>query len=153
MLLQLGIGALVVSLTIVVEAAFIGGAIRMLVRYGPWLGTPPYTRKSILALIGVTLWLLAALTVCVWIWAAAFVSVGVFDALEPAIYFSVVAFTTLGFGDITLPETWRLLSGISAANGLLLFGLSTAVLVEVLRGLRQAQDRRETGSERTGART
>ena len=153
MLLQLGIGALVVSLTIVVEAAFIGGAIRVLVRYGPWLGAPPYTRKSILALIGVTLWLLGALTVCVWIWAAAFVSVGVFDALEPALYFSVVAFTTLGFGDITLPETWRLLSGISAANGLLLFGLSTAVLVEVLRGLRQAQDRREAGSEQTSART
>jgi len=139
MFLQLGIGALVVSLTVVVEAAFIGGAIRALGRIGPWLSAPPLGGKTMLALVGVTLWLLAALSISVWIWAAAFISVGAFEATEPALYFAVVAFTTLGFGDITLPETWRLLSGISAANGLLLFGLSTAFLVEFLSRLRQAQ--------------
>ena len=62
---------------------------------------------------------------------------GAFETLERALYFSVVVFTTLGFGDITLPEPLRLLSGLSAANGLLLFGLSTAYLVEFLSGLRQ----------------
>lgn len=140
MFLQLSIGALVVSLTVVVEAAFIGVAIRTLVRIGPWFSTPPYAHKSILALIGVTLWLLAALSACIWIWAAMFMSLGVFKELEPALYFSITAFTTLGFGDIVLPEQWRLLSGISAANGLLFFGLSTAFLVEFLDKLRKAQN-------------
>ncbi|MEM9736953.1 MAG: ion channel, partial [Pseudomonadota bacterium] len=50
-----------------------------------------------------------------------------------ALYFSVVAFTTLGFGDVLLPQEWRLLAGLSAANGLLIFGVSTAFLVEVFR--------------------
>ncbi|NNG03695.1 MAG: two pore domain potassium channel family protein [Inquilinus sp.] len=139
MLLQLIVGSFAVTLTTVVEALFIGGAIQALERAGPWLAAAPHTRKTMLALLGVTLWLLAALSTCVWIWAALLMVVGAFEALEPALYFSVVAFTTLGFGDITLSQPWRLLSGISAANGLLLFGLSTAFLVEFLGRLRQAQ--------------
>ena len=39
-----------------------------------------------------------------------------FHALEPALYFSLVSFSTLGFGDIILDEKWRLLSGLTAAN-------------------------------------
>jgi len=85
------------------------------------------------------LWLMAAHSAGVWIWAATFLAIGAFDALDPALYFSVVAFTTLGFGDITLAAEWRLLSGMLAANGLLIFGLSTAFLVEFLSRLRQAQ--------------
>jgi len=137
MLFQLAIGSLVISLTVVVKAVFIGVAIRALSRAGPWLVTPLRTYKLILALVAVTLWLLAALSISVWIWAASLISLGAFNTLEHALYFSVVAFTTLGFGDITLPEPWRLLSGISAANGLLLFGLSTAYLVEFLSSLRE----------------
>jgi len=136
MFFQLVVGSLLISLTIAVEAIFIGAAIRVLTRIGPWLATPPHARKTILALIAITLWLLAALSISVWVWAAAFIGVGAFETLERALYFSVVVFTTLGFGDITLPEPWRLLSGLSAANGLLLFGLSTAFLVELLRSLR-----------------
>lgn len=41
---------------------------------------------------------------------------------------STVTFTTLGFGDITLDENWRLLSSFEAANGLLMFGWSTALI-------------------------
>ncbi len=85
------------------------------------------------------LWLMAALTAGVWIWAATFIAVGSFQTLELALYFSVTSFTTLGFGDITLTEQWRLLAGISAANGLLLFGLSTAFMFEIMMDLRRAQ--------------
>ncbi len=136
---QLVIGSIVVSLTILVEAVFIETAVRMLRRISPWLVAPPHAHKSTVALVGVALWLLAALSIGTWIWAVALMSVGVFETFEPALYFSVVSFTTLGFGDIVLPEPWRLLSGISAANGLFLFGLSTAFLVEFLSRLRQAQ--------------
>jgi membrane protein implicated in regulation of membrane protease activity len=92
-----------------------------------------------LALIAVTLWVLAAHSVGVWIWALTFIVLGAFETLEPAVYFSVVSFTTLGFGDITLPVQWRILSGMSAANGLILFGLSTAFLIEFVSRLRHAQ--------------
>ena len=60
-------------------------------------------------------------------------SLGAFDALEPAVYFALVSFTTAGFGDITLGPDWRLLSGLTAANGFLMFGWSTAYMVELMR--------------------
>ena len=53
--------------------------------------------------------------------------------------FSLVSFTTLGFGDILLDEPYRLLSGMMAADGLILFGLTTAFLIEFIRSLHVAQ--------------
>lgn len=52
---------------------------------------------------------------------------------EEAVYFSLVTFTTLGYGDITLGENWRLLSGAEAVNGILLAGWSTALLFTVVQ--------------------
>jgi len=140
MILQLFIGSLVISLTITTQAVFIGLAIAGLNRIGPWFVTPQRKYKTVVAMIGITLWLLAAHSIGVWMWALTYLMVDAFNALEPALYFSVVSFTTLGFGDITLPIQWRILSGLSAANGLILFGLSTAFLVEFLARLRQALD-------------
>ena len=144
MILQLIIGSLIISLTITVQAVFIGLAIGRLNRIGPWFISPQRNYKTIFATIAVTLWLLAGHSVGVWLWALSYLAVGAFDALEPALYFSVVSFTTLGFGDITLPVQWRILSGMSAANGLILFGLSTAFLIEFLTRLRRAQERHKS---------
>ena len=52
---------------------------------------------------------------------------------EEAVYFSLVTFTTLGYGDITLGENWRILSGAEAVNGILLAGWSTALLFTVVQ--------------------
>ncbi len=143
MILQLFIGSLVVSLTITVQATFIGLAIAGLNRIGSWFVAPQRNHKTVIATIAVTLWLLAGHSVGVWLWALTYLAVGAFDTLEPALYFSVVSFTTLGFGDITLPVQWRILSGLSAANGLILFGLSTAFLIEFLTRLRRAQEEKK----------
>jgi hypothetical protein len=48
-------------------------------------------------------------------------------------YFAFVNYTTLGYGDITPTAGWRLLGPMTAMNGVLLFGWSTAVMFEVLR--------------------
>ena len=65
--------------------------------------------------------------------------IGIFVLFEASVYFALVAFTTLGFGDLLLPQEWRLLGGICAANGLLMIGLLTAILVETLRETRLRQ--------------
>jgi len=49
------------------------------------------------------------------------------------VYFAFVNYTTLGYGDILPVERWQLLGPITAMNGVLLFGLSTAGIFEVLR--------------------
>ena len=79
------------------------------------------------------------MTVSVWLWAISLYWLDIFTTLEASVYFALVAFTTLGFGDILLPQEWRLLGGMAAANGLLTFGLLTAILVEILRDTRARQ--------------
>ena len=83
-----------------------------------------------------SLLMMAAHSVEIWIWAEAFLIIGVFEALEPALYFAAVSYTTLGFGDVLLEPPWRMLAGAAAANGLLLFGLSAAFMVETSVKLR-----------------
>lgn len=137
MLIQLALGSLMVVLSVVVEGAFIVAAEAVLKRCAGWLSRGAPTLRASMALGLSTLWLMAAHSVSAWIWALCFMAIGVFDALEPALYFSVVAFTTLGFGDVLLPTEWRLLAGLCAANGLLIFGVSTAFLVEFLVRIRR----------------
>ncbi len=85
------------------------------------------------------IWTLIMMTIAVWVWAIALRVLEIFATFEASVYFSLVAFTTLGFGDILLPQEWRLLGGMAAANGLLMFGLLTAILVEILRDTRARQ--------------
>jgi hypothetical protein len=59
--------------------------------------------------------------------------VGAAPAGADWMYFAFVNYTTLGYGDILPTEEWRLLGPITAMNGVLLFGWSTAVMFDVLR--------------------
>ena len=63
-----------------------------------------------------------------------------FDELQPSLYFSVVTATTLGYGDVTLSERWQLLGTFEAMGGLILFGASTAFLMELMRHLFSSTD-------------
>lgn len=132
-----GTGLLTLNIVVSALAAFwLELAFRWL---HPWLLRPPQRPRLLLLLIGVGLWVLAVITAGVWIWALAYRMLGALPDLETAVYFSLVSFTTLGFGDVILPEGWRLLAGMEAANGFLSFGLLTALLVEALRQVRLSQ--------------
>jgi len=63
------------------------------------------------------------------VWAAAYLALGAIQGLERAIYFSMVTFTTLGYGDIVLDGRWRLLASFEAANGIIMFGWTTAIVI------------------------
>lgn len=141
MIAQLSIGALLIVCTVLAESAFLAMATKLLTRAGGWLLRGRQDLKFFLTLSALSLWLIMAATVVAGIWATALQFLGVFDTLEAALYFSLVALTTLGLGDVILPPEWRLLSGIIAANGLIVFGLTTAFLTEGLGRIRKAQDK------------
>jgi hypothetical protein len=63
------------------------------------------------------------------IWSAAYLAFDAIEGFEKAIYFSAVTFTTLGYGDVVLDGSRRLLSSFEAVNGILMFGWSTAVVI------------------------
>jgi len=65
-------------------------------------------------------------------WAGLYWSAGLLPDLETAVYFSITSYTTVGYGDVVLPASWRLLGPIEAAVGILMFGWSTGIMVTAL---------------------
>ena len=88
-----------------------------------------------LSVVGIGL--IAAHTASVTVWAAVFIATEVSTTFEGGLYFALTTYTTLGFGDVLAPQPWRLLPGFASLNGLLLFGLSAAVLVDAAARLRR----------------
>ena len=94
------------------------------------------TNRSLL-LIGVMIAtvsvLMAAHTFEVVVWSMAYLIAGAVPPGNSVVYFAFVNYTTLGYGDIIPVKDWQLLGPMTAMNGVLLFGWSTAVIFEVLR--------------------
>jgi len=70
------------------------------------------------------------------LWALLFIVLparGGLDSLQEALYFSMITFTTLGYGDITLNSDWQILTGVEGMVGIVVFGLTTALLFAVIQ--------------------
>jgi hypothetical protein len=78
-----------------------------------------------------TVWMFLAIVLEAWLWALLYLFNPLITALpdiETAFYFSMVTFTTLGYGDVVLTGQWRTLSSIQAANGVIIFGWTAALI-------------------------
>lgn len=139
MFVQFALGSVLMLGSIVMGAMLIWLLEWAYARCETWLLRAPHRPKLVLIVLVSSLAVMVMVTVSVWLWAAAFHLLDVFDTFEEAMYFTLVTFTTLGYGDVLLPQEWRLLGGIAAANGLLSFGLTTALLIESLRHVRVRQ--------------
>lgn len=139
MLVQILIGS-----ALIVGSILVGGMVWLMIetaflRLHDWLMLPPHRAKLVAALVLSLLGTLLMMSISVWGWTLAFLALGLFETTEAALYFALVSYTTLGFGDILLPVEWRLLGGMIATNGFLSFGLVTALLVETMRNIRLRQ--------------
>lgn len=142
----LGIGLILISVFIASLGFFVLEFV--LRRVHSWLMREPHGIKLGIVMVCAVSSVLMLLSAGVWIWAIAFELLGIFGTFEEALYFSLVSFTTLGFGDILAPQEWRLLSGMVATNGFLNFGIMTAFLTEVVRHVRRNQlEARERAKE------
>ena len=73
-------------------------------------------------------------------WALVYRGLGAFSDAEPALYFSMVTYSTLGYGDIVLEGNLRLLSSFQAAIGIIMFGWTTAVVLAVVQRVYQKHE-------------
>ena len=89
--------------------------------------------KLLLLINGVVLVMIFASILESSLWAYTYLIVDALSHLEEALYFSLVTYTTLGYGEIVLGQDWRLLSAFEAANGIIIFGWTTAVLIAVIQ--------------------
>jgi hypothetical protein len=144
------IGALLVVITVVIHAVGTAAWLRVLgQRYADENGVVR-SGKTLHVLISTVIVLLFLLTIEIIVWAWAYLALlpdGQLASFEEAVYFSFITFTTLGYGDITLSENWRLLSGIEALNGIMLAGWTTAMLFAVVQKTWQGMARqRQAGA-------
>jgi hypothetical protein len=104
-------------------------------------------REQRLGLAGATFWInvaivalvisfaLAGHIVAIALWAVLFMVCGEFPEFGTAYYHSAVNYTTLGYGDVIMTPSWRLLGPLEAANGALMFGVSTAMIFAIIQAL------------------
>ena len=132
MLNQLLVGGAVSVCNITIHAL----VMTLVVQVAQSTATKPITWSS-LRLAGVmivtVMVLMAAHTSEVMVWALAYSIVDAVPVGANLVYFAFVNYTTLGYGDVVPVQDWQLLGPMTAMNGVLLFGWSTAVIFEVVR--------------------
>jgi hypothetical protein len=134
MLTQLLIGWGLLALCVAIHAMGLTSAVRWLrsptsAAHRFWHGTWLFTRLAgwmvILHLLEITAWAV------VYAWREALTD------LPAALYFSAVTYTTTGYGDVVLPQDWRLVGAIEALTGILMCGWSTGFSFAVVGRLFQ----------------
>jgi len=91
------------------------------------------SQHLVLIMIPVVLVLMVTHAAEIIVWALAYALVDAAPEGADRVYFAFVNYTTLGYGDVVPVRRWNLLGPMTAMNGVLLFGWSTAVIFEVLR--------------------
>ena len=121
-------GLLTMALCLVLQALLIGAAIRYYMRQEAALQGPTFFQTTGL-ISAVMIMLVLGNLAQVGIWAILFQLLGEFHSYRAAFYHSAVNFATLGYGDIVMSEEHRLLGPLEAINGVLMIGVSTALLM------------------------
>ena len=135
---QLTWGSLYLCICLFLETALLVWCMAVLTRVGKSLAKRSVVLSNVVVLLVSLAFILAAHSAQVWIWAAAFVISGALPVWNTAVYFSLITYTTLGYGDVILAPGLRIFGGFAAVTGLLGFGVSTAFLVAVMgQSLRQ----------------
>jgi hypothetical protein len=132
MLRQYLVGAAASVCNIAIHALVMVAVIRV-TRFADELATSRQTLRLITVMIATVTVLMIAHLAEVLVWSLIYAIVSAAPAGTDLIYFAFVNYTTLGYGDVTPVERWHLLGPMTAMNGVLLFGWSTAVIFEVLR--------------------
>ena len=129
--LKLATGLGMMALTIIIHAMFMVGGAKMATWYRSRFGLVKKEISKAVILSALTVWMFLAVVLEALIWSLLYLFdplVTALPDLETAFYFSMVTFTTLGYGDVVLTGQWRTLASIQAANGVIIFGWTTALI-------------------------
>jgi hypothetical protein len=134
-LVPLILGCIAIGCTIVIHGAALAANLYF-VRHERALGRTGASFWIDLSIVTVALMLaLLAHLIAIGLWAILLVLLGEFQAFQLAFYHSAMNYTSLGYGDIVMSPAWKLLGPIEAVDGLLMFGVSTAMVFAVIQRL------------------
>ena len=129
MLSQLFIAFCLMALTVAIHAGGVASALH-------WVRRQSYSSQQIWRwtwlFIRVAGWIILLHLSEITVWALIYLWKGAIADLQSSLYFSSVTYTTTGYGDVVLPEEWRLVGGVEALTGILMCGWSTGFFFAVV---------------------
>ncbi len=137
MFIRLFMPGVLLSLCVVVHALVITALLSRLTRIRR--RTVVRFWRATWELIRIALWILAAHLLEIGIWAGFLTHQQMFADFTTAFYFSAVTYTTVGYGDVVLPGTWRLFAAVEGLTGILMCGWSTGVFFAVVSAMYSSQ--------------
>lgn len=135
MLFNILIGLIMIAITVAIQAYGTTYWLEFLADKLFSLPNEKFHKKTGKALILTAFFLLLINFLQAFLWAMMYFfipQITDFETFEKALYFSLVTFTTLGYGDMTIGTSHRILSGIEAINGILLIGWSTTLMFSMM---------------------
>jgi hypothetical protein len=135
----MAVGLIAVICTIMIHALPLGATVNFVRREkklgragrGFWIDIGIVARAILYAL--------AAHLLEIALWGVVLIICGEFTDFGTAYYHSAVNYTSLGYGDLIMSPSWKLLGPLETANGMLLFGVSTAMIFAVIQRLVEAR--------------
>ena len=138
-LLPLAVGAIAVVGTVIIHALATGTTVNI-VRRETRIGRAGASFWKNVAIVAVAILVaFVAHLIEIALWAILFMICGEFPEFGPAFDHSAVNYTTLGYGNVIMTPSWRLLGPLEAADGMLMFGVSTALIFAVIQRLLRAR--------------
>ena len=131
MLREIFVAFVLVSINVSIHATGMVELFKWLTRKQPKIEKKFGTVDNVLLFIEIFAIILSLHLVHICVWAGFYTIFRVLEDFERALYFSIVTYTTIGYGDVTLPVGWRLLGAIEGVIGVLTFGWSTGVIFAV----------------------
>lgn len=132
MLSKLLVGLFLMAVCVVIHAAGVTVAFRLIPRRIEHLER--FWRATWL-FVRVAAWIVLLHLLEITVWAGFYEWRSAIHDLPSALYFSAVTYTTTGYGDVVLPQEWRLVGGVEALTGILLCGWSTGFFFAVVSRL------------------
>ena len=129
------------AVCVMIHAAGVSGALRLIPRQLSDRQFWPSTRLF----IRVAGWMILLHLLEITVWAVFFVWTNAMTDMTSALYFSAVTYTTTGYGDLVLPEGWRLVGAVEALTGILMCGWSTGFFFAIVARLIESAGANDSG--------
>jgi voltage-gated potassium channel len=137
MLKEISLAAMIVAVCLLLHISGVLAMAELLLQYREYLEQKS-TRTHhafVLIILFAGIMVLHITETC--IWATFYYTQQLFKNFETSVYFSLTSYTTIGYGDVLLPERWRLVGAIEGVSGVLLCGVSTAFIFAVISAMFQ----------------
>ena len=139
---EIAVGLVLVFVTTVIQAAFMIAGVRYVHWRVSWRDKVKDHIPKAISVSVFTGWMFISMVLQALLWAMFYLhhpAITTLPDLESALYFSMVTYTSVGYGDVVLTGDWRMLAALEGANGVIMFGWTTALIFYVIQYVYKAR--------------